>query len=843
MSEIIIHNHMEKDLQERNPEMYPDYDTAPVVEAKEPERGHKRIKLIGATLVIALTVLSCAYLFYLDRQDRASKKTANQSDAPLAADEGDGLFSLALVKQVFGQRVQAEEAVIPSLADQKPKLNELTNLKDFEPALSAEQITALERDGFFLKVNDYITEQEWGNDDFSDTYKHFGGNTNKFFREPENALYISSDAALHFYHILIDRSFQEIEEEKFQPALREMMSALFADSLKRYEEAADEVTKESYERLAAFYLIPLAVLDSATGTVAALDPTSFDTFALYEEAVAKAQKEQGEKALDFLLKGDSYAGKALPPKVKLLAGSELMLIAKADGLADSPLFTPYREYFQNDYSQFKPRSHYTKNATLKSYFISMMWLGRMGFSLDSPDLTRDAIIMSGQIASLSAGGRKLAETYGELYSAIEFFVGEVDDLTPYEYTSLLTKIYGQGVSEEELADETLLEQFRSQAVTELPQPRIVSEAVELFDDGGERDKLLRELMQMRFFGQRFTPDAYIINQLTQGVGAPDPETGQNLPSMSTALMPISVIVPDNKVVSSYVDAWVKAEAPDSDRIIAKKRAGLVEEFSAFDASVWQQNIYWSWLDSYRSLLSGYGQGYPYFMTTDAWQKKNLGTVLGSYAELKHDTLLYAKQSYAELGGGGDNPEKLPPVPLGYVEADHVFWQKINSLARLTADGLKERSLMPEVFAERFSKFIETTSFFVDIAAKELRDEKISEEEFEKLRLSGQVFDSLTAALPGEELSTKDRRAGIIADIHTDSVKSEILYEATGKPHIIFVAVKDKNGARLVRGLAYNHYELKGPLTKRFNDEEWQAIVYGGEGSLPKAGAWSQDLLR
>jgi hypothetical protein len=98
-------------------------------------------------------------------------------------------------------------------------------------------------------------------------------------------------------------------------------------------------------------------------------------------------------------------------------------------------------------------------------------------------------------------------------------------------------------------------------------------------------------------------------------------------------------------------------------------------------------------------------------------------------------------------------------------------------------------------------------------------------------------------LPGEELTPKDRRAGIIADIHTDAVRGEILYEATGKPYLIYVAVKDSNGVRLTRGLVYNHYELIGPLAERYADEDWQKIVYDGIGELPAADEWSRDLVR
>ena len=44
--------------------------------------------------------------------------------------------------------------------------------------------------------------------------------------------------------------------------------------------------------------------------------------------------------------------------------------------------------------------------------------------------------------------------------------------------------------------------------------------------------------------------------------------------------------------------------------------------------------------------------YPAFMHNNAWTHKDLQTALGSWTELKHDTILYAKQVMAEMGGGG-----------------------------------------------------------------------------------------------------------------------------------------------------------------------------------------------
>jgi hypothetical protein len=309
-------------------------------------------------------------------------------------------------------------------------------------------------------------------------------------------------------------------------------------------------------------------------------------------------------------------------------------------------------------------------------------------------------------------------------------------------------------------------------------------------------------------------------------------------------MPVSVIAPENIITKSYLDAWVSEQAPDSDKVIAKNYARLVGEFNNMPEEQWNENIYWGWLDSYRPLLASYGQGYPFFMKGEDWQKKNLGTVLGSYTELKHDTLLYAKQSYAERGGGPGEGD-APPVVKGYVEPDPVFWDKILSLAKATRSGLTERGFMPESFSYRYDAFIDSVGFFKDFSDKELNNKNISDDDFEKLRvITSQKLAQIAEPLPGEELQLKDRRAGIIADIHTDALKGNILYEANAKPKLIFVAVTDVNGTRLTAGAVYNHYEFSGKLGgNRLADEDWQSIVYDGEGQLPTGDKWTNDLIK
>lgn len=781
-----------------------------------------------------------------------SESAADTASAPVIKG-GRKFFGFTLVKPVFAQFEEKKASPIASLPGDKVASTQLSNLGAFEAAnkFSATQKTALAEDNFFLAENNIIGDQQSGLDDFTDTYDSLDGSNNIFYREPDDAVFITSDYALHLYHLLIDRSFQKIEETKLEPRLKEMTQVLFDDSLANYHSATSTAIKESYRRLATYYLVPLAILEADQGgEVGDLSPYNFKTFAKYEEALAAQKKSAAEGKPDILsvlnsLASDYDLANDQDEWILSTAGEELKLINDAGSISSSPLFSTTRRELINDYTQFTPRSHYTKNNILKAYFMAMMWYGRMGFALNSPEQTRDAWLITGQINSLPIGDKKLSDQWAEMMALIDFFVGESDDLTAFQYTEVMKKIFGSEVSDEEVVSDEMMKTFRLEAGRSLPGPKITSEIIDMSVTGEKtKEELLADTMQFRFMGQRFTPDAYVLNQFTQGAESADNETGQSLPSMPTALMPVSVIAPNNTVVKGYLDSWVQANALSSDKIIAKKYTSLVGEFLSLSSEDWNKNIYWSWLSCYRPLLGSYGQGYPFFMKGDDWQRKNLGTVLGSYTELKHDTLLYAKQSYAERGGGGDDEPKLPPVVKGYVEPDPVFWGKILALAKATQKGLADRGFLPDVFIEKYDNFISASEFFQELAVKELKNEKISDDDFEKLRtITALKLDYIAESVDGPEPQVKDRRAGIIADVHTDGFTGRVLYEATAKPLLLYVAVKDVNGARLTAGAVFDQYEFAGPLEKRLTDEDWQTIVYTGEGQMPARSVWTAEIVR
>ena len=272
-----------------------------------------------------------------------------------------------------------------------------------------------------------------------------------------------------------------------------------------------------------------------------------------------------------------------------------------------------------------------------------------------------------------------------------------------------------------------------------------------------------------------------------------------------------------------------------------KLAEVAADLKEVPEAQWYSSVGAAWLKLLGTLSPTFGPGYPRYMQGKLFPIKQLQTFLGSYAELKHDTLLYVKQNFAEKGGGGE--EERPPVPRGLVEPNMAFWQELQRLADYTAAGFKKYGLFAKEREEygRLSIFQRRVNFYTSLAAKELQGTALSEEEYEKLRTENLSFLA-QPFVEGAILEEKDKRAGLIADIHTDAVKGQILYEATGEPSFILALVGNEGVSRLTVGVAFNAYEFTGPLATRFTDADWQARVYATPPQLPPKNFWYKPLM-
>ncbi len=259
-------------------------------------------------------------------------------------------------------------------------------------------------------------------------------------------------------------------------------------------------------------------------------------------------------------------------------------------------------------------------------------------------------------------------------------------------------------------------------------------------------------------------------------------------------------------------------------------AKVRSEIAALGANSWTQNLYWNWLYSFQPLLAPKDSRYPAFMRTQAWTRKDLQTALGSWTELKHDTILYAKQVIAEMGGGG--AEQDPPH--SYVEPNPEAYARLLALATMTRDGLDQRGLLSTLTGNNLDNLISELEFLQRIAEAELNGREISNDDYWHMYYWGGVLEQFTLAAadmePGVDRPIlEDQKAALIADVATGLAPDGTvvaLEEAIGQPVPLYVVLPGQP-ARLATGAVYSYYEFPVSVANRMTDEQWQAMVEGG----------------
>ena len=186
--------------------------------------------------------------------------------------------------------------------------------------------------------------------------------------------------------------------------------------------------------------------------------------------------------------------------------------------------------YTEDYSQYKPRGHYTRSEKLERYFKAMMWYGHTGFFINArePDLTeeeaasltRRAILIS---SSLTGPAK---EAWMAIYEPTSFLVGRADDLTVDDMQLILTEVFGTAAPEpDDLADASKIAAVR-EALNDLPAPKILSATVRPAGDTENREENERSF---RVMGQRYIPDSYAFQQLVWAYVGEEPDNKRDIP--------------------------------------------------------------------------------------------------------------------------------------------------------------------------------------------------------------------------------------------------------------------------------------------------------------------------
>jgi len=207
----------------------------------------------------------------------------------------------------------------------------------------------------------------------------------------------------------------------------------------------------------------------------------------------------------------------------------------------------------------------------------------------------------------------------------------------------------------------------------------------------------------------------------------------------------------------------------------------------------------------------------------AWIDKELQTTLSSWTELRHDTILYAKQSQTMLATV--MPQK-PEFTHGYVEPYPEVYQRIEEMMKDLRCNLEILGITPEGVSEKIRSFENLLAKLKTISEKELIQKSLTEEEY---KLIWNIGDNLASMknFPSEIMkkitSDTDEKIDLVADVHTDPNTKQVLEEGVGSPFDIWVIIEDSKGKRLCRGVVFSYYEFKHPVKDRLTDEKWQEM--------------------
>jgi len=535
-----------------------------------------------------------------------------------------------------------------------------------------------------------------------------------------------------------------------------------------------------------------------------------------------------------LLKGQAVkavGGAAIDAQVTTFLGH-----VKGEQLKDVELFGSPRT---EDYSQFKPRGHYLGVPELEKYFQAMMWLGRTDFRFAEFDsgnakwLWRPRQVMGALLLrqAIEAGGASQGVQAAD--DLITLMVGPID----YIDLSGMAKLS----ADQGWQDPSAVEQLDAAAIDALiaklaagfyGKQQIASHYLETDPLSAETTPLPPSFALL---GQRFVIDSYVFsNVVYDRVLWQGQKVERVLPNPLDALF----VLGNDQVLPLLAGDFAKFPYWGA----LHDLRWLVDQH---EASFWQANLYNLWLDALRQLNPPTTAAkFPFAMRTPAWRDKTAHTQLASWAQLRHDTLLYAKQSYT----GG----VACAHPGAYVEPYPAFFARLKTMGALASQALlNTKSVQPGMtnqLKQFFADWQEIMAKLELAATHELSGQGTTQEDIEFLKgvimagnVCGQTYSGWYTKLFFQQ-SSLDAYKPTIADVHTNPNQGplpgpDVLHVATSKVSLMVLTVDTCTGAETFVGPVLRYHEVDHKKIERLSDEDWKKQLEAG--SAAPQPAWTQ----
>ncbi|MHA2397903.1 MAG: DUF3160 domain-containing protein [Promethearchaeota archaeon] len=685
----------------------------------------------------------------------------------------------------------------------------LYNTDYFDLIDNAYDLTSSEKQ--LLKNNKFVVLNRMGTEDILDAFK--------FYWEEDLPIFITTDTMLHTWHLIFDQTLLNLEERIFYPILSELSEALVLNALTEY--LNDNLMGETL-----IYLLVASEL------------------------------------------ANSPVNDELPPDIKNASDKIVDAIFNEISLtsAISRLNTDLTRRFIDDFSQYKPRGHYTHSLILENYFRLFKWFSRIPFFFDhyagvkflktSPEMMIYSTIeltwlLKETIITWFNNSITGLEIWDIFKSFLDVIVGPTNSISPRIINNICSDSLGDFWSIDDI-DNTLISYLQETVLndTSIPRPKIQF----IIDSRAGSNYSPKTFV---LFGERLTLDSYALNNFVY------PSVFRLLPTS----LDFSAACLGSQRSLELLEAEFERYPGLMDRILEMR-----EELNNI-TGMEKQTVHWKWVESLSDIAvpkPEYNGSIilPEFMDSNAWLDEKLTTIMGSWAQLKHDLILYSKQSSTMF---------ICSTPTGYVEPYPEFYKSLRNLSQLYKNSLLPLQNIGYNFSTydyyylwALDDFSNATQMLEIISKKELTGIPLNHQEKRFINGTYSEYYSGMCGDPGrvrgwlseiigklksayrQPDSIPNSRCSLVADIHTDTNTGSILHLATGllEPIIAFVPGWEGEDIAVV-GPVFSFYEFALPGYQRLNDDEWRGVLAlwldsdnreNYDFSIFKRGFWAEDYM-
>ncbi len=618
---------------------------------------------------------------------------------------------------------------------------------------------------------------------------------------------VTSDSILHAFHRSFDQSLKQLEAAFFSEAIDRVLSGVSNELVRDSNLAKIPELRQSLEDLDLYVTVARGLLKGAG--------------APQGEAPARSEAVTGAARIEPARLADQELVDGIFARV-----TSLKIQTPMNGTC-TQLYGGERFI---DWSQYKPRGHYTESTELRRYFRAMMWLGRVdsGFNLRLVDpvsglrstptreLRNAALFVmmldkSGQYSKLASVGK-----------VIDFMVGRSDNVSIPEIRAALVKA---GLTEPaHLAERAALDRL-DKALDEVGvRAQQIRGQVVSSDPSTRKETGLPLAFQV--FGQRFVVDSFVLSRVVyDGILYRGEKQDRMMPKGFDAMAALGN------------DEAVRLLEPDLDRYhYASNLLAARRVVDAMKPEEWRETAYNQWLATFRTLDDvPKNKFFPHVMTREAWRRKQLQTVLASWAELRHDTILYAKPSYTA--------GTACVYPAGYVEPYPAFFEGVRDLSRTLSarigaaevpEDLQAASYIRQIRDQQkdfFANFAKTMERLTELAKAELAGRPFTKEQTDFLKKTidirgggsgGPYYTGWYTALFFR--GRPDHYKPTVADVHTDPDSEGVLHEAVGDVNFVVAAIDNGKDRAAYVGPIFSYYEFAVGRAQRMTDDDWSAAI-------------------